>query len=61
MKIKQNDSTFLYVADVMELLRCSKSRAYRVIADLNRELEKKGYLYIHGRISRRYFEERYGA
>lgn len=61
MKIKQNDSTFLYVADVMELLRCSKSRAYKVIADLNHELEKKGFLYIHGRISRRYFEERYGA
>lgn len=58
---KTSESTFLYVTDVMELLRCSKSRAYRVIADLNHELEKKGFLFIRGRISRKYFEERFGS
>lgn len=52
---------FLYVADIMELFGCSKSRAYRVIAELNRELKNKGFLYVRGRVSRRYFEERYGA
>lgn len=53
--------TFLYVADIMELFGCSKTKAYQVIAELNRELESKGFLYVRGRVSRRYFEERYGA
>lgn len=60
-KTKRTEPTFLYVTDIMELFGCSKTKAYQVIAELNRELEKKGFLYIHGRISRRYFEERYGA
>ena len=55
------EPSFLYVADIMELFGCSKSRAYRVIAELNRELKNKGFLYVRGRVSRRYFEERYGA
>lgn len=51
----------LYVADIMELFGCSKSRAYKVISELNHELERKGFLYVRGRVSRKYFEERYGA
>lgn len=52
---------FLRVQDVMEILSCSRSKAYEVIAGLNKELEQKGFLFINGRISRRYFEERYGG
>lgn len=55
------ESSFLYVADIMELFGCSKSRAYKVISELNHELERKGFLYVRGRVSRKYFEERYGA
>lgn len=55
------EPSFLYVADIMELFGCSRSKAYQIIAELNRELEQKGFLFIRGRISRRYFEERYGA
>ena len=55
------EPSFLYVADIMELFGCSRSKAYQIIAELNRELEKKGFLFIRGKISRRYFEERYGA
>ena len=51
----------MYVADIMKLFNRSRSKAYQIIAELNRELEKKGFLFIRGRISRRYFEERYGA
>lgn len=58
---KRTEPTFLYVSDVMKLFDCSRSKAYQIIAELNRELEKKGFLFIRGRISRRYFEERYGA
>lgn len=55
------EQSFLYVDDVMQIFRCSKTKAYQVIAELNQELEQKGFLFIRGRISRRYFEERYGA
>ena len=37
----------------------SKSSAYKIIRELNCELEKKGYLTIAGKIPRHYFEERY--
>lgn len=36
------EPSFLYVADIMELFGCSRSKAYQIIAELNRELEKKG-------------------
>lgn len=52
---------FLYVADIMELFGCSRAKAYQVISELNHELERKGFLYVRGRVSRKYFEERYGA
>lgn len=55
------EPSFLYVADIMKLFSCSKSRAYKVISELNHELERKGFLYVRGRVSRKYFEERYGA
>lgn len=60
-KNRTEPKSFLYVSDVMELFQCSRTKAYQVIAELNHELEQKGFLYIRGRISRRYFEERYGA
>lgn len=53
--------TFLFVEDIMQLFGCSRAKAYQIIAGLNQELKEKGYLFVSGRISRRYFEERYGA
>ena len=38
------EPSFLYVADIMELFGCSRSKAYQIIAELNRELEKKGFI-----------------
>ena len=35
---------FLKAADVCELLEVSTTSAYEIIANLNSELEKKGYL-----------------
>lgn len=40
------EPSFLYVADIMELFGCSRSKAYQIIAELNRELEKKGVLFM---------------
>ena len=50
---------FLKVDDVMQILGISKSAAYNVMRQLNNELKEKGYVVIRGKISRKYFEERF--
>ena len=40
----------------------SEAYAYKLIKQLNKELEGKGFITIRGRVSRQYFEERiYGV
>lgn len=51
---------FYNVKDVMRILDYSKSKAYKVIATLNKELEEKGYITRRGYVIKRYFNRRYG-
>ena len=50
---------FLFVADVMEILGISQSLAYRIMRDINKELEAEGYITIAGRVFRQRFYERF--
>jgi predicted transcriptional regulator len=50
---------FLKVEDVMQILGISKSAAYKIMRQMNDELLKKGYVIIRGKVSRKYFEERF--
>ena len=43
----------------MQILGISKSAAYNIMRQLNDELKEKGYAVIRGKISRKYFEERF--
>lgn len=54
------DKIFYFVQDIMNLTGYSKSKAYKVIAQLNKELEAAGYITFDGRISRTYFHKRTG-
>lgn len=49
---------FLKAKDVSTILQVSESTAYRIIKQLNHELEEKGKIIIPGKISKRYFEEK---
>lgn len=49
---------FLEVGDVMQILGISRSAAYKLMRQINSELEKKGYIVVRGKASRKYFEER---
>ncbi len=49
----------LSAKEVSELLDISNSYAYKVIDQLNRELEKAGYLTIHGKVDSLYLTKRY--
>jgi predicted DNA-binding transcriptional regulator AlpA len=53
---------FITAAEMAEILGISKPYAYKIIKQLNEELEAKGFITIPGRVSKKYFEEKfYGA
>lgn len=55
----ENTRKMLSAKEVSELLEISNSYAYKVIDQLNRELEKAGYLTIHGKVDSLYLTKRY--
>ena len=52
------ESGFLVAEQVMEEMQISKAKAYKIIRQLNDELDKMGYITIQGRVSADYFYER---
>lgn len=55
-----NKHKVLYeVDDVSKLLLISKSKAYKIIKKLNDELENKGFIIIRGKVTVKYFKERF--
>ncbi len=58
MKELDEDKKYLRVAEVASLLEVSESRAYKIMRQLNKELEKQGKIVTSGRISKRYLMER---
>ena len=56
------ENKFIRAEDVAQELGVSKPYAYKLIRQLNEELEAKGFITIAGRVNRQYFYERlYGA
>ena len=49
---------FIRASEVSEVMDVSRAYAYRVIKQLNEELNAKGYIVVNGRTSRKYFFER---
>ena len=56
---KSARDVFYFVDDIMTLTGLSKSKSYKIIAELNGELELQGYRTISGRVSQTYFRKRY--
>lgn len=55
-------SIFISAKEVADMLGISKSKAYRIVRELNEELEAKGFITVSGKVSRKFFEEKfYGA
>ena len=59
-KVRTARDMFYFVEDVMAMLGYSKSKSYKIIASLNRELEASGVCVCDGRINKRSFDKRYG-
>lgn len=45
--------------EVARELGISKSFAYKIVRQMNKELKSKGYLTIAGKVSRVYFQEKF--
>lgn len=56
------EKKFIRVDEVARELDISISHAYKIMRQLNEELEAKGFVTVSGRLNRQYFNERfYGA
>ncbi len=55
---EQEFPKYVKVREVMQLCEVSESRAYRIMQQLNKELEAKGFVTTSGRVSRKYLMER---
>ena len=50
---------FIRVDEMVKELQISKPYAYKLMREMNEELQKKGLMTISGRVSRQYFEEKF--
>ena len=57
MPAAEEDSRYFYVKDICSILGCGRSKAYKVIADLQATLPDHGLKEPPGRISRELFME----
>lgn len=54
-----DEQMYVTADEVAELLGVSRGYAYKVIRKLNEELKKKGYTVVSGKVSVKYFEEKF--
>lgn len=50
---------FMKAEEIQEELGISKTYDYKIIKELNEELEKMGYKTLAGRVSRKFFNEKF--
>lgn len=55
----EKDNLFINAEDIVDITGMFLQYAYKLIKQLNKELEDKGFFTIRGRVSKQYFEERF--
>lgn len=53
------NTVFYSANEISKLLGVSRGQAYKIIKRLNNELEQRGYLTVAGKVSKKYFSEKY--
>lgn len=51
--------SFITAPEVAEAMGVSVGKGYAIIRELNKELKSQGYITIAGKVSRRFFAEKY--
>lgn len=54
-----SNKQLLGATELAKILGMSKPYCYKVIANLNEQLEKDGYMTVRGKVSKVYFEEKF--
>jgi predicted ArsR family transcriptional regulator len=54
-----SESMFIRADEIANDLEISRTQAYRVLKELNSELQAKGFMTIAGRVSRQFYKERF--
>lgn len=57
--MKVENKIFITAKELAEMLDISVGHSYKIIRQLNEELEKDGFLIVAGKVPRRYFEKRW--
>lgn len=52
------EKAFMTVEEVAQELGVSKSYAYKIVRELNTELQKLGYMTVSGRVNTNYFQKK---
>ena len=50
---------YMTAADVAETMGVSLGKAYKLIRDMNKELQDSGYLTVSGKVPIKFFEKKY--
>lgn len=50
---------YITASEMSEMLGVSVGHAYKIIRNLNKELEREGFLGLSGKVPRAYFEKRW--
>lgn len=53
-----NNKSFMTVEEVAQELGVSKSYAYKVVRELNAELQRLGYITVSGRVNTNFFRKK---
>lgn len=56
----EKQKMFMTANEIAELLTISRTQAYKIVKELNEELQFKGFRVQPGKISTKYFLDRYG-
>ena len=54
-----NNNYMVTAQDVVDMLGVSKGYAYKIIRQLNKELEDSGYIVVSGKIPRAYWDKKF--
>lgn len=58
-KLNEKRKLFIDTAEVAETLGISKGHAYKLIRELNEELQSKGYLVVAGKVPKTFWETKF--
>ena len=55
----ENEKVYYSAKDIVDMLDISKASAYKLIRQMNNELQSSGYIILQGKVPRAYFNQKW--